>query len=222
MLLVEDDESIADSVVVGLTGAGMEVAHVSTGRAALDALSLGTPDVVLLDLGLPDMDGLDLCKALRGLSLVPIIIVSARGDELDRVLGLELGADDYVVKPFSLRELTARIKAVTRRSLGDADVIGSTPRDGRLIVDERTRIVTLDGATIDLTTKEFDLLAYLWSNPEPCFDAAIFLSMCGISTGTEPQRPLMRTLLLFVKKLASPDWIQAVRGVGFKFVELTV
>ena len=222
VLLVEDDESIADSVVVGLTGAGMEVAHVSTGRAALDALSLGTPDVVLLDLGLPDMDGLDLCKALRGLSLVPIIIVSARGDELDRVLGLELGADDYVVKPFSLRELTARIKAVTRRSLGDADVIGSTPRDGRLIVDERTRIVTLDGATIDLTTKEFDLLAYLWSEPGTVFRRSDILEHVWDINWYGTTKTLDAHIAATRKKLASPDWIQAVRGVGFKFVELTV
>ena len=115
ILLVEDDDAIAVSLTDGLVQAGFDVDHVATGRGALAAAPV---DVVLLDLGLPDMDGRDVCRALRAASDVPIIMLTARADEFDRVLGLELGADDYVTKPFSFRELVARIRAVTRRSAG--------------------------------------------------------------------------------------------------------
>ena len=113
VLLVEDDPSIASSLSDSLTDAGYTVVHVATGQEAIDA-HIG--DVVLLDLGLPDMDGYDVCRAIRAVSNVPIIVITARGEEFDRVLGLELGADDYVVKPFGSRELVARIRAVTRRA----------------------------------------------------------------------------------------------------------
>src|SRR5687768_12756313 len=113
ILVVEDDESIASSVEDGLVGAGFSVVTVGTGA---DALAAAPADVVLLDLGLPDMDGLEVCRRLRARSSVPIIVISARSDEVDRVVGLELGADDYLVKPFGLRELIARVRAVLRRA----------------------------------------------------------------------------------------------------------
>ena len=115
ILLVEDDNSIAMSLVDGLTDAGYAVIRAATGGAAIELEAAETPDVVLLDLGLPDMDGRDVCRVLRGRSRVPIIMLTARSDEFDRVLGLELGADDYVTKPFSFRELVARIRALARR-----------------------------------------------------------------------------------------------------------
>ena len=136
ILLVEDDNSIAVSLIDGLVSAGYEVVRAATGAAALVAEAGEAPDVVLLDLGLPDMDGRDVCRVVRGRSRVPIIMLTARSDEFDRVLGLELGADDYVTKPFSFRELVARIRAVARRveldgAADPSDASGSTAPDGR-------------------------------------------------------------------------------------------
>ena len=120
ILIVEDDPAVAAGIADGLGAAAIEVDHVATGRAVLDTLATagesGGHDLVVLDLGLPDMDGTDVCREIRARSAIPIIIVSARGDEMDRVLALELGADDYLVKPFGMRELLARIRAVTRRT----------------------------------------------------------------------------------------------------------
>ena len=219
MLLVEDDKSIAESVVAALSSTGIEVAHVSSGGAALAALGMGHPDVVLLDLGLPDQDGLDVCKAIRETSSVPIIIISARGDELDRVLGLELGADDYVVKPFSIRELIARLKAVTRRGAPDPVSASSTTDLTRLVVDQRTREVTVDGDLVELTTKEFDLLAYLAEEPGVVFRRTDIMEHVWDINWYGTTKTLDAHVAAIRKKLGHPDWIQAVRGVGFKLVE---
>ena len=217
VLLVEDDRSIADSVVASLGAAGMEVAHVTTGGAAVDALALATPDVVLLDLGLPDTDGLEVAKSIKEKTAVPIIIVSARGDELDRVLGLELGADDYVVKPFSQRELIARIKAVTRR--GSTDTAETVPQTGRLVVNERTHTVTVDGDEVVLTAKEFDLLAYLAAEPGVVFRRNDILEHVWDMNWVGTTKTLDAHVASLRKKIGHPDWIQAVRGVGFRFLE---
>lgn len=219
VLLVEDDKAIAESVVTSLSSAGYEVANVSSGRAALDALAIGRPDVVLLDLGLPDQDGLDVCKLIREVSSVPIIVVSARGDELDRVLGLELGADDYVVKPFSLRELTARIKAVTRRGAPGPVSTASSTELTRLVVDQRTREVVVDGQRVDLTAKEFDLLAYLAEEPGVVFRRTDIMEHVWDINWYGTTKTLDAHVAAIRKKLGHPDWIQAVRGVGFKLVE---
>ncbi len=218
VLLVEDDKSIAESVVAALSSTGIEVAHVSSGGAALDALGMGHPDVVLLDLGLPDQDGLDVCKAIRETSSVPIVIISARGDELDRVLGLELGADDYVVKPFSIRELSARLRAVTRRGAPDP-VSTSSSELTRLVVDQRTREVMVDGLPIELTTKEFDLLAYLADEPGVVFRRTDIMEHVWDINWYGTTKTLDAHVAAIRKKLGHPDWIQAVRGVGFKLVE---
>lgn len=218
VLLVEDDRSIADSVVASLSSAGLEVAHVMSGTAAVDALGMATPDVVLLDLGLPDMDGLDVAKSIREKSSVPIIIVSARGDELDRVLGLELGADDYVVKPFSQRELLARIRAVTRRGNGESGDVAATG-GGRLVIDERTRSATVDGEEVVLTAKEFDLLAYLAAEPGIVFRRNDILEHVWDTNWYGTTKTLDAHVASLRKKLGHPDWIQAIRGVGFKYVE---
>jgi DNA-binding response OmpR family regulator len=221
VLLVEDDRSIAESVTASLSAAGLEVAHVTTGAAAVDALSLAVPDVVLLDLGLPDMDGLDVARLIREKSQVPIIIVSARGDELDRVLGLELGADDYVVKPFSQRELLARIRAVARRGAADSAATGpvvAAPA-GRLLLDERTRTVTVDGAEVVLTAKEFDLLAYLVSEPGVVFRRNDILEHVWDVNWYGTTKTLDAHVASVRKKIGHPDWVQAVRGVGFRYVE---
>ena len=116
ILVVEDDESVAAGVLEGLTRAGFQARHVADGAGALAEVRSSSPDFVLLDLGLPDMDGTDVCRSIRSLTMTPIIVVSARDEEIDRVLALELGADDYLVKPFGMRELIARIRAVARRT----------------------------------------------------------------------------------------------------------
>ncbi len=221
VLLVEDDPSIAQSVVTSLSTAGLEVVHVDNGQAAIDSVSSVNPDVILMDLGLPDMDGLDASKTIRETSTVPIIIVSARGDELDRVLGLELGADDYVVKPFSQRELLARIRAVTRRGAESIFapslfVVGSA----RLVIDERAHTVALDGQAVVLTAKEFDLLAYLATEPNVVFRRNDILEHVWDTNWFGTTKTLDAHIASIRKKLGSPDWIQAVRGVGFKFVEV--
>ncbi len=221
VLLVEDDASIAQSVVASLSTAGLEVVHVDNGQAAIDSVSSVNPDVILMDLGLPDMDGLDASKTIRETSTVPIIIVSARGDELDRVLGLELGADDYVVKPFSQRELLARIRAVTRRG-ADSTVAPSPVVVGsaRLVIDERAHTVALDGQAVVLTAKEFDLLAYLATEPNVVFRRNDILEHVWDTNWFGTTKTLDAHIASIRKKLGSPDWIQAVRGVGFKFVEV--
>ena len=219
VLLVEDDQSIADSVTASLTTAGMAVEHVATGKASIDYFVDDICDVVLMDLGLPDMDGLDAAKKIRETSSVPIIIVSARGDELDRILGLELGADDYVVKPFSQRELLARIRAVTRRA-SDHVATKDVSLLKRLHVDEPTHIVTLDGNEVEFTAKEFDLLSFLASEPGVVFRRNDILEHVWDTPWYGTTKTLDAHIASIRKKLGSPDWIQSVRGVGFKFVEV--
>ena len=224
MLLVEDDPAIASSLTDSLVGAGFEVSHVPTGAAALDA---PVGDVVLLDLGLPDMDGYDVCRGIRARSAVPIIILTARGEELDRVLGLELGADDYVVKPFGFRELVARIRAVTRRAQtgpdtapdrrdGSEDVVAAGP----LRVDRRTHRVTLevDGheAEIALTPKEFELLSFLAEDPGAVRTRTDIIEHVWDANWFGPTKTVDAHVAGIRRKLGDPRWIQAVRGVGFR------
>ena len=219
VLLVEDDPAIAGSVTTSLSNAGMTVHHCTTGADAITAVNEFAPEVILMDLGLPDMDGLDVSKSIRAFSTVPIIIVSARGDELDRVLGLELGADDYVVKPFSQRELLARIRAVTRRG-HDQSLQEPSGTSLRVVVDERTHSATLDGEEVGLTAKEFDLLAFLSSEPGVVFRRNDILEHVWDTNWYGTTKTLDAHIASIRKKLGSPDWIQSVRGVGFKFVEV--
>ena len=225
ILLVEDDHSIATSLVDGLGDAGFEVCHVTTGAAALAA---DVPDLVLLDLGLPDIDGYDVCRQMRALSSVPIIVLTARSDELDRVVGLELGADDYVVKPFGFRELVARIRAVVRRAALPgttvADGQNGVPDDeehGRLQIDARTRRVLLDDVEIVLTAKEFDLLAYLADDPGRVHRRSEILEGVWDAHWYGPTKTLDAHVAALRKKLGDPRWIAAVRGVGFRLEEPT-
>ena len=219
VLLVEDDESIASPLVRGLEREGFSVEHTATGAAALESVRGGDlADVVLLDLGLPDADGFDLCRALRADSDVPIIVVTARGDEVDRVVGLELGADDYVVKPFGLRELVARIRAVVRRAVprGDDATPDSGARRHGLAVDRRTRRVTLDESEIALTPKEFDLLALLARDPGAVCSRQHILDEVWDPHWYGPTKTLDVHVASLRRKLGDPSWIETVRGVGYR------
>jgi len=212
VLVVEDDDAIAGAITDGLGRAGFEVERVASGTAALAA---GAPDVVLLDLGLPDMDGLEVCRVLRQRSSVPIIVISARGDEVDRVIGLELGADDYVVKPFGLRELVARVRAVTRRAQAPVDV--DTPQQlGSLEVDRRTRRVRVDGAEVALRPKEFDLLAVLADDPGAVISRTRLLDEVWDANWYGPTKTLDVHVASLRRHLGHPDWIETVRGVGYR------
>jgi two-component system, OmpR family, response regulator RegX3 len=201
VLLVEDDDAIAEPLTAGLGRRGFQVSRARTGA---EALAAAPHDVVLLDLGLPDMDGIDVCQQLRASSAVPIIVVTARSEEVDRVLGLELGADDYVVKPFGFRELVARIRAVTRRARPAAGPAERPQRVGRLELDRRQRQVRLDEAEVTLTAKEFDLLACSPRTPERCSPATRSWSRSGTPTGSGQPRPWTCTWPRCARSWATP------------------
>jgi DNA-binding response OmpR family regulator len=213
ILIVEDDDAIAEPLGAGLEREGFEVARVSTGEDALDA---PPADLVLLDLRLPGMDGTEVCRRLRARSDVPIIVVSAKGEEVDRVVGLELGADDYIVKPFGFRELLARIRAVMRRVQPGTDRFRS--RVGVLEVDVRGRRVLLDGTELALTTKEFDLLALLASEPGTVVSRQRILREVWDTEWFGPTKTVDVHVASLRRKLGDPGWIETVRGVGLRLV----
>ena len=221
VLLVEDDEAIATPLVRGLEREGFAVDHCDRGEQALEALSGPATDVVLLDLGLPDVDGFELCREVRTRSTVPIIVVTARGDEIDRVVGLELGADDYVVKPFGLRELVARIRAVTRRAPRPSEP-ETHDADARLVIDRRTRKVSLDGNEIALTPKEFDLLALLESDAGAVCNRQDIIDRVWDPHWYGPTKTLDVHIGSLRRKLGDPRWIETVRGVGYRLCDQRV
>ena len=212
ILVVEDDDSIAVPLVTGLEREGFDVTRVATAAAALDA---SRPEFVLLDLGLPDADGTDVCRALRASSEAPIIVITARSDEIDRVVLLELGADDYVVKPFGFRELLARIRAVSRRAAPRNDQ-PEVPKVGELEIDRRTRRARLAACELALTPKEFDLLALLASDPGAVFSRQEILETVWDAHWYGPTKTLDVHVATLRKKLGDPRWIETVRGVGFR------
>ncbi|MEP7113195.1 MAG: response regulator transcription factor [Ilumatobacteraceae bacterium] len=218
LLLVEDDKAIAETLVEGLKAAGHTVVHVATGAGALAERG---QEMVLLDLGLPDMDGRDVCRQLRQRSTTPIIMLTARSEEFDRVLGLELGADDYVTKPFSLRELIARIGAVARRTQdgpqnSDDRDAGGVQTMGTMELDRRTRRVRIDGDEIALTAKEFDLLAFLANDVGAVHTRTEILENVWDAHWYGPTKTVDAHVASLRKKLGDHGWIEAVRGVGFR------
>ena len=212
LLVVEDEDAIAEPLVEGLRREGYEVSRVATGAEALDAPE---PDLVLLDLRLPDIDGFTVCRELRTRSSVPIIVVTAKGEEVDRVVGLELGADDYVVKPFGLRELVARIRAVTRRT-GSRGEAPETLQVGALAVDPRARRATLDGEELQLTVKEFDLLTLLARDPGAVISRQRILEEVWQTSWYGSAKTIDVHVASLRKKLGDPGWIETVRGVGLR------
>ena len=219
LLVVEDDVTIAEPLRTGLQREGFEVELVGTGAAALAA---GDCDLVLLDLGLPDLDGRVVCRELRERSGVPIIVVTARAEEIDRVTLLELGADDYVVKPFGFRELVARIRAVLRRTAGDQPHPPEAVRIevGLLQIDTRTRNVTFEGRPVALTPKEHDLLVYLARDPDAVHAREKIMEDVWDENWWGPTKTLDVHIASLRKKLA-PEVIETVRGVGFRLVDST-
>jgi two-component system, OmpR family, response regulator RegX3 len=213
VLVVEDDDSIAEPLAKGLGREGFDVVRVATGEAALAA---GPTDIVLLDLGLPDMDGYEVCRRLRAVSDVPIIVITARGDEVDRVVGLELGADDYVVKPFGFRELVARMRAVTRRAENRSSAPEGVRRLGPVEVDVRSRRVLVDGKEIELTRKEFDLLALLTEDPGAIRSRDEIMETVWDAHWYGPTKTLDVHVAGLRRKLGDPTLIETVRGVGFR------
>ena len=214
LLVVEDDDGIAAPLVTGLRREGFEVQRAATGA---EALAAPEPDLVLLDLRLPDMDGYDVARGMRARSRVPIIMVTARGEEVDRVVGLELGADDYVVKPFGLRELIARINAVMRR-VSEAPAAEPEPvvEGGGLAIDRRRHEVTRDGAPVALTPKEFALLELLAGDPGAALDRRRILEEVWGTRWYGPSKTIDVHISSLRRKLGDPGWIETVRGVGFR------
>ncbi|MGB5757263.1 MAG: response regulator transcription factor [Acidimicrobiales bacterium] len=217
LLVVEDDPTISEPLCSGLTREGFDVALAGTAEEALRAEPAG---LVLLDLGLPDLDGRVVCRMLRERSSVPIIVVTARGDEIDRVTLLELGADDYVVKPFGFRELVARIRAVLRRT---ESATAPRPMDTEttwhgLRLDRRTRSVTVEDQPVALTPKEFDLLAELAGDPGAVMSREHLIGRVWDENFWGSTKTLDVHIASLRKKIGA-ERIGTIRGVGFTLAE---
>jgi len=222
ILVVDDEPSISEVVSIYLRRAGYQVVVAQDGQEALDALEKEPPDLVVLDLMLPKMDGLEITRRLRAAGDTPIIMLTARREEADRIVGLEMGADDYVVKPFSPQELVSRVKAVLRRTRGSGPA--ATERTlvfDDLCVDPKTRLVEVSGEEKSLTAKEFDLLWILARHPRQVFNRDQLLDLVwGLTEYVDPS-----TVTVHVRRLrekiepdpSNPRHIQTVWGVGYKF-----
>ena len=223
VLIVEDEESLADPLAFLLRKEGFTAAVAGTGQQALDEFDRNGADIVLLDLMLPGMSGTDVCKALRQRSAVPVIMVTARDSEIDKVVGLELGADDYVTKPYSARELIARVRAVLRRGgeAADGELLPQVLAAGPVRMDVERHVVTADGTEIPLPLKEFDLLEYLLRNVGRVLTRGQLIDRVWGADYVGDTK----TLDVHVKRLRSkiepdpsaPRHLVTVRGLGYKF-----
>ena len=222
VLIVEDEESLADPLAFLLRKEGFEATVVTDGQSALAEFDRAGADIVLLDLMLPGMSGTDVCKQLRSRSSVPVIMVTARDSEIDKVVGLELGADDYVTKPYSARELIARIRAVLRRGGDDdSEVTDGVLESGPVRMDVERHVVSVNGEAITLPLKEFDLLEYLMRNSGRVLTRGQLIDRVWGADYVGDTK----TLDVHVKRLrakievqpASPRHIVTVRGLGYKF-----
>jgi two-component system, OmpR family, response regulator RegX3 len=219
ILLVEDEAAISEPLAESLGREGFEAEVATTLAGAREAFRRQPPDLVLLDVMLPDGDGRDLAREIRKESDVPIVMLTARGEEIDRVLGLELGADDYVVKPFSSRELTARIRAIMRR--GRAPERQGPIENGDLRLDPVSRTVSKDGRELELAAREFDLLHLLMANPGEVLRRERIMDEVWDPHWFGPTKTLDVHISWLRKKIeddpSNPAYITTIRGVGFRF-----
>jgi len=224
ILVVDDEPDLLDLVRLSLLEAGFAVETAACGQEALEALRRSAPDLVVLDLMLPRLDGLEVCKRLRATSSVPIIMLTARDDELDKVIGLELGADDYITKPFSIREFRSRVRALLRRARAvQQPQNGAEERieHGELVIDVPRRVVEVRGATVPLTYVEFELLRTLASQPGRVFSRRMLLEALWKSADYRDPRTIDVHVRHLREKLEleprTPEFILTVRGVGYRF-----
>jgi DNA-binding response OmpR family regulator len=220
VLIVDDEPRITEVVRAYLERDGFQVASASSGKQALERAASYNPDLIILDLNLPDIDGLEVCRTIRKTSSVPIIMLTGRGEEVDRIVGLELGADDYVTKPFSAREIVARVRAVLRRQ-GTASLAAQAGIIGNLVIDGARYEAACRGRRLDLTTTEFKLLAALAESPGRVYSRANLLdAVQGIDYEGYERNIDAHVKNLRQKMAASPEacgcHIETVRGVGYK------
>jgi DNA-binding response OmpR family regulator len=220
VLVVDDERKIRDLVRSYLERDGYSVLVADSGQRALEAADRARPDLVVLDLMLPDLSGEEVARSIRSQSQIPIIMLTAKASEDDRVTGLNLGADDYLVKPFSPRELVARIEAVLRRAAGGTPVAASTFDGGRLAIDRESREVMLDGARVDLTRSEFDLLYALSSRPGRVYSRFELISKVQGYDYEGYERTIDAHVKNLRRKLGDdprhPTYVLTVTGVGYK------
>jgi DNA-binding response OmpR family regulator len=224
ILVVEDERELNTLIRRHLEDEGHRVAQAHDGPSALLNAQQERPDLVILDWMLPGLDGLEVCRRLRRQSIVPILMLTARAEEVDRVLGLEVGADDYLTKPFSIRELLARVRAIFRRielqsQAGSSEVSLPVVEDGPLRIDLGEHVVSVEGSTVDLTPKEFDLLVLLVRNPGRAFARDYLLDkVWGYEYGGVDTRTVDTHVLRLRKKLGPiGERIETVWGVGYRF-----
>jgi two-component system response regulator RegX3 len=225
LLVVEDEPSFSDALTVGFTREGFRVTVAADGAAALEEFRRDPPDIVLLDVMLPKLSGLDVCRIIRATSSVPIIMVTARSEEVDAVVGLEVGADDYVTKPYRLRELVARVRANLRRiesrPQGEGDLPVEVVRVRGVVVDHARHEVRVDGELVELTRKEFDVLALLLANAGRVVTRDTLINRVWGDDYVGDTK----TLDVHVKRLRAkiergsgePQRIGTVRGLGYKY-----
>ena len=228
ILLIEDDEGIAEPLVFGLQSEDLRVLRAAKGAEGLALARSEHPDVILLDVMLPDMDGFAICRTLRRESSVPILMLTARGQEMDRVMGLELGADDYIVKPFSFRELLARVRAVLRRLELDR---GSSPRPndrvtvGEIVLDRTARQLWRRGQLVELSPREFELMVVLMDRIGQALSRQDLLDLAWGEEWIGNPRTLDVHIRWLREKIednsAAPVYIETVRGHGYRFVDPT-
>jgi two-component system response regulator ResD len=220
VLLVEDEPSVGELVRGYLMRNGYRVVWVRSGEEALVELDRHRVRIVLLDIGLPGKDGFDVCREMRTRSNVPILMLTARDEEPDRIVGLEVGADDYLTKPFSPRELVARMKAILRRSEPQQGK-EKTVSLGDVVLDRESHDVTVAGRPVELTAKEFDLLAYFLTNPGMVLSRDVLLDRVWGVAYPGGTRTVDVHVAQLRRKLGRPDLIRTLRGSGYKAVAVT-
>lgn len=218
ILIADDDAEIRDVLRIALTQAGFAVEEVGDGRACLEACAKEMPDFIVLDIGMPEMDGLEVCRQLRRDSAVPILFLTAQGDEIDRVVGLELGADDYVSKPFSPREVVARVRAILKRG-GGAVAAGTVMKRGLLSIDPDQHKCVVNGQPVTLTAREMELIATLMKRPDhvmprPQLVDTVYGTNIHVSDRTMDSH--LRNLRAKLSDAGCHDAIETVHGVGVR------